>query len=37
MTLEQFDWQEDYLNWSIDGNVVRSVNKQDTLEADGVT
>jgi beta-glucanase (GH16 family) len=31
----QFDWQEDYLNWLIDGNVVRSVSKTDTLSADG--
>ncbi|WRT63183.1 uncharacterized protein IL334_000086 [Kwoniella shivajii] len=30
-----FDWQEDYLNWSIDGQVVRTVLKQDTLSDDG--
>ncbi|WVQ94131.1 hypothetical protein IAU59_001209 [Kwoniella sp. CBS 9459] len=30
-----FDWQEDYLNWSIDGTVVRTVLKTDTLSEDG--
>ncbi|WWC90229.1 uncharacterized protein L201_005162 [Kwoniella dendrophila CBS 6074] len=30
-----FDWQEDYLNWMIDGQVVRTVLKSDTLSADG--
>ncbi|WVR03098.1 hypothetical protein IAU60_000088 [Kwoniella sp. DSM 27419] len=29
------DWQEDYLNWMIDGQVVRTVLKSDTLSADG--
>ncbi|ORX35156.1 putative cell wall organization and biogenesis-related protein [Kockovaella imperatae] len=32
-----FDWQEDYLNWMIDGNVVRSLQKQSTLSSDGTT
>ncbi|WVQ82814.1 hypothetical protein IAT38_004946 [Cryptococcus sp. DSM 104549] len=30
-----FDWQEDYINWSIDGQVVRTVQKSETLSADG--
>ncbi|WVF66528.1 hypothetical protein IAT40_001268 [Kwoniella sp. CBS 6097] len=30
-----FDWQEDYLNWMIDGQVVRTVMKTDTLSEDG--
>jgi len=30
------DWQPDALSWSIDGNVVRTVNKADTKDATGV-
>ncbi|WVQ64265.1 uncharacterized protein L199_002427 [Kwoniella botswanensis] len=30
-----FDWQEDYMNWLIDGQVVRTVLKTDTLSDDG--
>ncbi|KAK8844802.1 hypothetical protein IAR55_006652 [Kwoniella newhampshirensis] len=30
-----FDWHEEYLNWMIDGNVVRTLFKQDTLSAGG--
>lgn len=28
-----FDWQEDRIQWSIDGNVVRTLNKQDTYNS----
>jgi len=29
------DWQPDTLTWSIDGNIVRTVNRVDTLSKDG--
>nr|ODN85717.1 hypothetical protein L203_04591 [Cryptococcus depauperatus CBS 7841] len=30
-----FEWQQDYINWIIDGTVVRTVKKADTLSPDG--
>jgi beta-glucanase (GH16 family) len=31
----QLDWQEDYLNWAIDGKVVRAVKKDETIDGEG--
>lgn len=29
------NWQEDVLQWKIDGNIIREVHKVDTLSKDG--
>ncbi|CAN3374479.1 hypothetical protein DIURU_000646 [Diutina rugosa] len=31
----QIDWQENEINWYIDGNLVRTLKKEDTLKEDG--
>ena len=30
------DWKPDTLTWSIDGQVVRTINKKDTMDSQGV-
>lgn len=36
LTLAQIDWQVDTLTWLIDGNIVRTVKKSDTINPAGV-